>query len=93
VYIASLLDDVTTERGQTAYSRSVGLCLPHFVSAMDHGGPGLATVSAHQSATWERLEAELNEFIRKSDYQSSGEQIGTERDAWRRALLLLSGEQ
>jgi hypothetical protein len=92
VYIASLLDDVTTERGHTAYSRSVGLCLPHLVAAMDRGGPGLATVTAHQAVAWERLETELNEFIRKNDYQWSGEPVGAERDAWRRALLLLSGE-
>lgn len=91
VYIAALLDDLTTEDGRAAYAGSVGLCLPHLLVAIDKGGPGLAALAAHQSQAWERLETELNEFARKSDYQYSGEPITTERDAWRRALRLLGG--
>lgn len=92
VYIAALLDDLATEAGQVAYARSGGLCLPHFTAAIERGGPGARPVAAHQAQVWERLEAELNEFIRKSDYQFSGELMEAERDAWRRALLLLSGK-
>ena len=37
-----------------------------------------------------RLQAEMEEFIRKNDYRFRGEAWGTERDAWQRALLKLS---
>ncbi len=92
VYIAALLDDLASDAGAQAYAVSSGLCLPHLNQAISRGGPGLRVVTEHQAQAWERLEAELNEFIRKSDYQYSGEAIDAERDAWRRALLLLSGK-
>ncbi len=91
VYIAAVLQDIASDIGAQAYAHSSGLCLPHLCQAMDRGGPGLRQLTAHQSRVWEALEGELNEFIRKSDYQYSGEPIDVERDAWRRALLLLSG--
>jgi hypothetical protein len=92
VYIAALLDDVAGAEGRAAYNQSVGLCLPHFLAAIRRGGAGLSTVIAHQAQVWEALEAELNEFARKSDYRFSDEPMAAERDAWRRALLLLAGE-
>lgn len=91
VHLAALLDDLATEAGQAAYARSGGLCLPHFTAAVERGGPGVRPLAKHQAQVWERLEAELNEFIRKSDYQYSAEIMEAERDAWRRALLLLAG--
>lgn len=94
VYIAALLDDLQTSEGVNAYARSAGLCVPHLATAAHHGGAGLAPLLDHQKVTWQRLETELNEFARKSDYRYSGEAMTeTERDAWRRALRLLSGEQ
>lgn len=91
VYVAALLDDQTTEDGRAAYAGSAGLCLPHLLAALDQGGAGLAALVAHQARAWEQLETELSEFTRKSDYQYRGDPITTERDAWRRALKLLSG--
>ncbi len=91
VYVAALLDDLAADVGAHAYAHSNGLCLPHLSLAVDRGGPGLRALAAHQAQAWERLETELNEFIRKSDYQYTGEPIEAERDAWRRALLLLGG--
>lgn len=91
VYVAALLDDQTTEDGRAAYAGSAGLCLPHLLAAIDKGGAGLGPLVAHQARAWQDLETELNEFTRKSDYQYSGDPITTERDAWRRALKLLSG--
>lgn len=92
VYIDALLDDLMTSDGVAAYEHSVGLCLPHFVRAAERGGAGVDPLKAHQARAWASLEAELNEFIRKSDYQFSAEPMESERDAWRRALLLLSGQ-
>jgi hypothetical protein len=92
VYVAALLDDLISDEGRAAYERSAGLCLPHLLAATRRGGSGLPALIEHQSRVWERLEVELNEFARKSDYRFSDETIEAERDAWRRALLLLSGE-
>ncbi|MBV9787685.1 MAG: hypothetical protein JOZ51_05910 [Chloroflexi bacterium] len=92
VYVVALLDDLTTDEGRAAYERSVGLCLPHLLAAARCGGPGLSPLVDQQARVWERLEGELSEFARKSDYRFSDETIEAERDAWRRALLLLSGE-
>lgn len=92
VYVAALLDDLATDEGHAAYERSGGLCLPHLLTAAQRGGAGLPVLTEHQARIWERLEGELSEFARKSDYRFSDETIETERDAWRRALLLLSGQ-
>lgn len=94
VYIGAILDDVATSDGQVAYARSAGLCLPHLLAAAQQGGSGLAALLQHQARIWQQLEGELAEFARKSDYRYSGEPMtDPERDAWRRALLLLGGEQ
>lgn len=92
VYVAALLDDLATDEGRAAYDRSAGLCLPHLLTAVRRGSSGLSALVEHQARAWERLEGELSEFARKSDYRFSDEAIEAERDAWRRALLLLSGE-
>ncbi len=67
--------------------------MPHLVHTLRIGDPpeGVPVVIAHQRTVWQALEAELQEFIRKSDYQYTGEPIGEERDAWRRAFRLLAG--
>jgi hypothetical protein len=93
IYVAALLDDVATSDGSREYGASAGLCLPHLIRSAERGGAGWEAVRSHQLAAWERLEGELSEFARKNDYQYSGEPIQSERDAWRRALLLLGGKQ
>jgi hypothetical protein len=94
IYVAALLDDLAGDAGQAAYERSAGLCVPHLIAAVEHGGSGLKPLKLHQERVWVQLESELNEFIRKSDYQYSGEAMtDAERDAWRRALRLLAGNE
>ena len=95
VHLRSLLQDLATPEGQAAYAPSPGLCLPHLVGALDGGAPpeGIPVLLAHQQQAWQQLQAELEAFIRKSDYQAADEPIGGERDAWRRAFRLLSGWQ
>ena len=44
-----------------------------------------------QKSVWQRLQADLDEFIRKSDQRFRDEPFGEERDAWRRALAAISG--
>lgn len=92
VYVAAVLDDMASDAGRAAYERSAGLCLPHLTAAQARGGVGWATIQAQQARVWQQLEHELAEYARKNDYRYSAEDISErERDAWRRALLLLSG--
>lgn len=77
-----------------AYGRSDGLCLPHFRAVIERGlpGPNLETISMTQRDIWVRLEAELEEFLRKSDHRFHHEKMGSERDSWRRAISAVSGQ-
>jgi len=46
-----------------------------------------------QRRIWERLLAQLSEFIRKNDYRFRDEPVGEEGDAWLRAIAALAGAQ
>ncbi|MGD8624187.1 MAG: DUF6062 family protein [Anaerolineae bacterium] len=75
------------------YAESDGLCLAHFRQALAQAGSPSQSrplVEAQQQV-WQRLEAELAEFIRKKDHRFKDEPFGPERDAWRRALAALAG--
>lgn len=75
------------------YRASDGLCLAHFRGTLARAPSVVAAealVSA-QTEVWQRLHAELGEFIRKKDARFRDEPFGDERDAWRRALESISG--
>lgn len=95
VHVGSLLQDLASEAGRGAYTVSPGLCVPHLIGVLDSGDPpaGIPFLIEHQQRRWQQLGDELQEFIRKSDYQFAGEPIGAEGDAWRRAFRLLAGWQ
>ncbi|MCW3100615.1 MAG: hypothetical protein JWL77_6233 [Chthonomonadaceae bacterium] len=67
------------------------LCLDHVVGILSAAKPAAAKrFQELEAGRLARLQAELEEFIRKNDYRFRGEAWGTERDAWQRALLKLS---
>lgn len=71
---------------------SAGLCLAHLRPCLSLAPPAvLASLRDDQLAIWGRLEAELDEFIRKQDHNFTGEASGAESDSWSRALDLISG--
>lgn len=75
------------------FQASGGLCLSHLRGALAAAPAAVAAgLRDDQLAIWARLEAELDEFIRKHDHQFAGEQVGAERDAWARATDLLAGD-
>jgi hypothetical protein len=78
----------------TAYEASDGLCLPHFRDVLTTAAPGPAPAPllAAQRAIWSRLNDELEEFLRKSDYRFQKEPFGAERDSWQRAISAVSGQ-
>lgn len=77
------------------YRASAGLCLAHFgvlIGGTTQPEARAALIDA-QLAIWQSLEAELAEFIRKTDYRFRHEKFGDERDAWERVIALTSGAQ
>lgn len=75
------------------YKASAGLCLPHFRLALQRAPnrPTFENLVAAQKVVWKRLQAELREFIRKSDYRYIKEGFGEEGNSWRRAIEAISG--
>jgi hypothetical protein len=71
------------------------LCLPHLEKILGE------KMEAHRRKTLretgekalKHLLKELNEFLEKQDYHRSHETFGKERDAWIRAVRMISGER
>lgn len=91
--LRSLLDHLDQPAFGARFGASAGLCLPHLRAALESraSAPAKARLLALQQAIWGRLQGELAEFIRKSDYQFAGEELGSEADSPRRAIASLSG--
>jgi hypothetical protein len=75
-----------------AYRQSDGLCLPHFRMALRET-PHQERLIAIQMTHWGKLRAELQEFMRKNDFNYAAEAMGVEGDSWLRAIARLSGEK
>jgi hypothetical protein len=90
--IAGLLRNFGDEAFAAAFDACGGLCRAHLAATLRAADATTAReLAARQAAAWRRLEAELDEFIRKHDYRFQGEILDAERDVWRRALRLSSG--
>lgn len=72
---------------------SEGVCLPHLrLIVRQCGKPEpVDALLAIQREIWERLQADLQLFIRKSDVNYTGEGFGAESDSWKRAIASLAG--
>lgn len=77
-----------------AYRLSDGYCLPHFRQVLARVGDEAAfdAILEVQQAHWSKLETELSELIRKSDYRFAEEEVGAEGTSWLRAIASLAGE-
>lgn len=78
---------------EPVYRTSAGFCLPHFrlvLSRVSDEATLTALVEA-QKAVWQRLQAELSEFIRKNDYRYMQEGFGLEGNSWLRVIEAISG--
>jgi hypothetical protein len=94
VYLDGLLRGLREGILTTALGASAGLCLPHLRAALQRA-PDSTTFERLRTAqltAWQRLAAELDEFIRKQDYRFTREPSGAEADSWQRAIGLTSGE-
>lgn len=95
VYLGTLIDALGEEDMRSAFRASSGLCLPHFRHALQLVGSEAAfnRLVELETTCLERLDADLNEFIRKQDYRFAHEPIGQEGDAWRRAIGQMSAQK
>jgi hypothetical protein len=90
--IAGLLSNLGDAAFAAAFDACGGLCRTHLGATLRVADTSTAAdLAVRQAAAWRRLEAELDEFIRKHDYRFQEEILDDERDVWRRALRLSSG--
>ena len=93
--LAALLEELKQPEMAAALQASQGLCLPHLRHALEHV-QDLAVCETLLGIQRKKLEGwrhELDEFIRKNDYQFAAEGFGRERDAWLRAIAMLVGKK
>lgn len=93
--LSILLDGLKSIEMKDALNASHGLCLPHLRRALEHTGDSAVSdtlLDQHRSKL-DRLRSELDEFIQKNDYQRIEQGFGEERDAWLRAITMLTGNR
>jgi Family of unknown function (DUF6062) len=90
--IMGLLHNLRDTDFAAVFDASAGLCRIHLAGTLRAADTaGARALAARQATIWRRLEADLDEFIRKHDYRFQGEAFEVERDVWRRALQTTSG--
>lgn len=94
-YITVLLKELKTSEIVSALQTSEGLCLPHLKQALEQAREESARdqLINIQREKLQSLRSELDEFIRKNDYQAVQEGFGSEGDAWLRAISMLVGRR
>jgi hypothetical protein len=78
-----------------AFAKNGILCLNHLEKILSKkmGKIPRQTLYENGKKALERLLKDLNEFLEKQDYHRSHESFGQERDAWIRAVRMISGER
>ena len=90
--IVELVAHFEEEDVQAAYRAGNGLCLPHLRRALSQGdGRVCATLEQVEREKLQGLAQECDALVAKSDYHHIGEELGPERDAWKRAARKLAG--
>jgi hypothetical protein len=94
VYVDALLQHLTDDDLLPLFRDSAGLCLPHLRLAIEHtlDAATFDRLKDAQTAIWQRLAGELDEFIRKHDHRFAAEPLGDEHSSWSRAVDLVSGQ-
>jgi hypothetical protein len=93
--LAALVEDLETPEMTNALRASEGLCLPHLRLALEcvKDPSACETLLMIHREKLESLRTELEEFIRKNDYQAIQEGFGKEGDAWLRAIGMVVGSR
>jgi hypothetical protein len=93
--LGALVGELETPEMVNALQASEGLCLPHLRLALERvkDPSAFETLLTIHREKLERLRTELEEFIRKNDYQAIQEGFGSEGDAWLRAIGMIAGSR
>ncbi len=92
--VSLILDYLKDDDFKKIYRESYGLCNLHFLQGLKcHPNQEIADVlTQKERLILTTLDYELGEFIRKQDYRYSDEPIGSEGNAWIRAIEHLTGK-
>ena len=93
---AALVENLSGDDGLIdLYRRSDGMCFPHLSATLSRmrKPDGTEALLEAQDTIWARLEQELDELIRKTDYRFQDESIGVEGTSWMRAIAIIAGEK
>jgi hypothetical protein len=90
-----LVAELNTPEMRNALQASKGLCLPHLKQTLEQVKEASVceTLLTIHREKLESLKTELEEFIRKNDYQAIKEGFGSEGDAWLRAIASVVGKR
>lgn len=93
--LSILVTELKTSEMTEALQASDGLCLSHLRLTLEHARDAAVseTLIALHRGKLERLRSELDEFIRKNDYQLIEAGFGEERDAWLRSIAMIAGSR
>lgn len=94
IYLHTLAREMKDKAMHDAFKASSGVCLPHFAMAL-----GLGDVAAESLAAFieierdllEKLKADIDEYVRKSNGSYDFDTMGPEADAPLRATRMVSG--
>ncbi len=93
--LAALLDALPTDTRLQEALRGTpsGFCLPHLRRALElcRSEAAFAFLQEITVGKLASLQGELDEFIRKYDHRFHGEEFGSERDSWERAVAWMVG--
>jgi len=95
MYLSVLVEELKSPEMIQALRTSEGLCLPHLRLALGQIKKSSANeqlINIHREKL-ANLRTELEEFIRKNDYQAIQEGFGREGDAWLRAIGMIVGSR
>jgi ribosome biogenesis GTPase A len=93
--VRQFIEQIGDSAAQENYARSQGLCLPHLLAVLEaQPGPEIARfLLDEQSGRLEEVSEDMHSYVLKRDALRRGLLNANEEDAWRRALILLSGER
>ncbi|MER3446371.1 MAG: hypothetical protein C4291_05765 [Candidatus Dadabacteria bacterium] len=93
-WIHNLIMDLEDERVKGLYYNSQGLCMNHFNQAIKFASPkSLEILIQKQVEVLRKLNDDLEEYWRKTDYRYSHESKGKEQTAWIRAIKFFVGKE
>jgi ribosome biogenesis GTPase A len=93
--IRQFIKQIALAETQERYARTQGLCLPHLCAALEaQPEPEIARfLLDEQARRFEEISEDMHGYVLKRDAIRRGLLNANEEDAWRRALILLSGER